>query len=522
MKLQEILADKELLRMAYQHLKKLGLTVHLESIWVFVEGSAFNVHLFPDDDELWDIVWYHNGKKAGHDHHLTFEKAVEELLPLKPVKESLFSDHEMAELMLNLITKAGFEAKLAFLRGKRCIIGAFGDKTARSFRVRKEIGTEEWLLDLLSGQGHKTKIGHGDEQWIITKLKELDKKPMKESEDHPLLVTIVNQLLDKGAVVLLNAHGQRFRTGNATIGWSSKRHLASGFVNSFSEDGRYIDYSPSYSARPPEGQHSRALFTLHQPIDDHYTLKKLGPDRFEIVDAEPVAESLFSKEERVAMLLVILKKAGFYAKINKYAKDVINVFHIGERGIRIAPHGQSWSIEYTSDTGVHKKRLQLEHDVIDFLNSLRPVQEARAKKVEPKVQYGEEDLKRVRQAVGLLFEVQAKMEKLDDLWADQGSGGVGIYMHFISFRWMGGGGEKPPKRETQLCQKYVMEAVQTRPELKQIFTGQSMQVDEEGSVDFPWAVHDISGPEMKRFWAAFHDNVSSVDYEDMKKDFDAL
>lgn len=83
MKLNEILTDKDRLKMAYRFLKKEGFNVELNSLWVLVRGNNFKVHVYPDVDDAWSNFWYKNGKKVNSVENLSFEEAVDDIKALK-------------------------------------------------------------------------------------------------------------------------------------------------------------------------------------------------------------------------------------------------------------------------------------------------------------------------------------------------------------------------------------------------------------------------------------------------------
>ena len=132
----------------------------------------------------------------------------------------------------------------------------------------------------------------------------------------------------------------------------------------------------------------------------------------------------------------------------------------------------------------------------------------------------DEDIQAVREAVGFLFAVQKRLEKMDSIYKDDdGYGGIGIYGHHISFRWFGGGGEAIPTAERQAIRKIVKEERAKRKQLKRFLSDRVQMEPGEGDICVPW----LSGywsPEWQSAWKAA--GMKHVDYEDMVKDMHSL
>jgi hypothetical protein len=132
-----------------------------------------------------------------------------------------------------------------------------------------------------------------------------------------------------------------------------------------------------------------------------------------------------------------------------------------------------------------------------------------------------EDIEAVGEAVGFLFAVQKRLEKLDELYVDpDGYGGIGIYSYFISFRWFGGGGEAIPTADRQAIRKIVKEERAKRKQLQR-FLSDEVQFDED-SIEIPWYKVWISdnSPEWASAWKA--SGMKHHDYEDMAGEIRAL
>jgi hypothetical protein len=143
------------------------------------------------------------------------------------------------------------------------------------------------------------------------------------------------------------------------------------------------------------------------------------------------------------------------------------------------------------------------------------------KHVEPKLPLAKpEDIQAVREAVGFLFAVQKRLEKLDSLYKDTDDyGGIGIYSHSISFRWFGGGGENIPTHETRVIRQIVAEELKKRPHLRRFLSTRVEMPSGEGEINIPW----LSGywsDEWQSAWKAA--GMKHVDYDRMVKDMSAL
>ena len=86
MTLNEILTDKDRLKMAYRYLVKVGFNATLGSLWVRVNGAGFSVHVYPLEDDMWMVVWYKSGKRMNVENGIPFEEAVKSIEPLLPSK----------------------------------------------------------------------------------------------------------------------------------------------------------------------------------------------------------------------------------------------------------------------------------------------------------------------------------------------------------------------------------------------------------------------------------------------------
>jgi hypothetical protein len=135
----------------------------------------------------------------------------------------------------------------------------------------------------------------------------------------------------------------------------------------------------------------------------------------------------------------------------------------------------------------------------------------------------DEDIQAVREAVGFLFAVQKRLEKLDERYADTDDyGGIGIYHHYIGFRWFGGGGESIPTADKQAIRTIVKEERSKRRQLCRFLGAKVLFEDGEGSIAIDW-LHDQGfgrNPAWDNAWHAA--GMKHVDYSDMVKDLHAL
>jgi hypothetical protein len=133
-----------------------------------------------------------------------------------------------------------------------------------------------------------------------------------------------------------------------------------------------------------------------------------------------------------------------------------------------------------------------------------------------------EDIEAVREAVGFLFAVQKRLEKMDELYADtEDFGGIGIYHHDISFRWFGGGGEAIPRNDQRAIRQIIKEERAKRKNLKLHLSDKVEMEVGEGTISVPWLPEMGPGcAEWDAAWAAA--GMKHVDYPDMVKDLHAL
>jgi hypothetical protein len=254
---------------------------------------------------------------------------------------------------------------------------------------------------------------------------------------------------------------------------------------------------------------------------------------------------IFSGAEQQELLLKVLKAHGYQASHCAYRSH----FHKGQTVSAVSVHMENvrgnfiavyfyydedfdhWCAERVLPRGYKFGQFDTPEELLDYLEYLKnpykrkKVEEARApKRQEPALPPAKpEDIEAVREAVGFLFAVQKRLEKLDELYADPDSyGGIGIYSHYISFRWFGGGGERIPATEKQAIRKIVKEERAKRKQLQR-FLSDTVQFDEgEGGIEVPWYKVWASGnsPEWDAAWKAA--GMKHVDYEDMVGDIHAL